>query len=146
MFLDVNNKNSSLLTIACRCHPQGSLSSNCKKLGGQCQCKPNVVGRCCDKCSAGSHNFGPQGCYRKYRSSPAVVFKTHFITAWFNGQIFVYTSYSQSDVLSTMVLVMSCISWCSFVSPPKYLFLYKRRVFPFTGAEGISEKPKRYKV
>ncbi|XP_054844338.1 laminin subunit beta-4 [Eublepharis macularius] len=49
--------------VACRCHPQGSTSSNCEKLGGRCQCKPNVVGRCCDKCSAGSHSFGPQGCH-----------------------------------------------------------------------------------
>ncbi|KAH0616507.1 hypothetical protein JD844_027654, partial [Phrynosoma platyrhinos] len=48
--------------VPCRCHPQGSMSSNCEKLGGQCQCKPNVIGRCCDKCSAGSHSFGSQGC------------------------------------------------------------------------------------
>ncbi|KAG8142625.1 hypothetical protein E2320_005838, partial [Naja naja] len=48
--------------IPCRCHLQGSLNSHCTKLGGQCQCKPNVVGRCCDKCAAGSHSFGPQGC------------------------------------------------------------------------------------
>ncbi|XP_070611253.1 laminin subunit beta-4, partial [Erythrolamprus reginae] len=46
----------------CRCNPQGSLNTQCTKLGGQCQCKPNVVGRCCDKCAAGSHSFGPQGC------------------------------------------------------------------------------------
>ncbi|XP_061496332.1 laminin subunit beta-4 isoform X2 [Rhineura floridana] len=48
--------------VPCRCHPQGSMSSDCKKLGGQCQCKPNVIGYCCDKCSAGSHSFGSQGC------------------------------------------------------------------------------------
>ncbi|XP_058046208.1 laminin subunit beta-4 isoform X2 [Ahaetulla prasina] len=48
--------------IPCRCHPLGALNSHCTKLGGQCQCKPNVVGRCCDKCAAGSHSFGPQGC------------------------------------------------------------------------------------
>uniref|UniRef100_A0A670J3M1 Laminin subunit beta 4 n=1 Tax=Podarcis muralis TaxID=64176 RepID=A0A670J3M1_PODMU len=48
--------------VSCRCHPQGSMNSNCEKLGGQCQCKPNVMGRCCDKCSAGSHSFGSQGC------------------------------------------------------------------------------------
>nr|XP_056703689.1 laminin subunit beta-4 [Euleptes europaea] len=49
--------------VPCSCHPQGSTGAGCKKLGGQCQCKPNVVGRCCDKCSAGSHSFGPQGCH-----------------------------------------------------------------------------------
>ncbi|XP_059581857.1 laminin subunit beta-4 isoform X1 [Alligator mississippiensis] len=49
--------------VPCRCHPQGSLSSNCSKLGGQCQCKPNVLGRCCDRCSVGSYGFGFRGCY-----------------------------------------------------------------------------------
>ncbi|XP_072856749.2 laminin subunit beta-4 [Pogona vitticeps] len=48
--------------VSCRCHPQGSVNSNCEKLGGQCECKPNVIGRCCDKCSAGSYGFGSQGC------------------------------------------------------------------------------------
>uniref|UniRef100_A0A674J2S1 Laminin subunit beta 4 n=1 Tax=Terrapene triunguis TaxID=2587831 RepID=A0A674J2S1_9SAUR len=45
------------------CHPEGSLSSSCSQLGGQCQCKPNVAGRCCDRCSAGSFGFGFHGCY-----------------------------------------------------------------------------------
>ncbi|NXN99499.1 LAMB4 protein, partial [Rhinopomastus cyanomelas] len=49
--------------IACNCHPQGSLNSSCSKLGGQCECKANVVGRCCDTCSVGSYGFGFHGCY-----------------------------------------------------------------------------------
>ncbi|XP_010130709.1 PREDICTED: laminin subunit beta-4, partial [Buceros rhinoceros silvestris] len=49
--------------IACKCNPQGSLNASCSKLGGQCQCKANVVGRCCDTCSAGSYGFGFHGCY-----------------------------------------------------------------------------------
>ncbi|XP_026724146.1 laminin subunit beta-4 isoform X1 [Athene cunicularia] len=49
--------------VACKCNPQGSLNSSCSKLGGQCQCKANVVGRCCDTCSAGSYGFGFHGCY-----------------------------------------------------------------------------------
>uniref|UniRef100_A0A8C3J6K5 Laminin subunit beta 4 n=1 Tax=Calidris pygmaea TaxID=425635 RepID=A0A8C3J6K5_9CHAR len=49
--------------IACKCNPQGSLNTSCSKLGGQCQCKANVVGRCCDTCSAGSYGFGFHGCY-----------------------------------------------------------------------------------
>ncbi|KFO73509.1 Laminin subunit beta-4, partial [Cuculus canorus] len=48
---------------ACKCNPQGSLNTSCSKLGGQCQCKANVVGRCCDTCSAGSYGFGFHGCY-----------------------------------------------------------------------------------
>uniref|UniRef100_A0A8C3F1M8 Laminin subunit beta-2 n=1 Tax=Chrysemys picta bellii TaxID=8478 RepID=A0A8C3F1M8_CHRPI len=49
--------------VPCKCHPAGSLSSSCSQLGGQCQCKPNVAGRCCDRCSAGSFGFGFHGCY-----------------------------------------------------------------------------------
>ncbi|XP_063998554.1 laminin subunit beta-4 [Pogoniulus pusillus] len=49
--------------VACRCNPKGSLNTSCSKLGGQCQCKANVVGRCCDTCSAGSYGFGFHGCY-----------------------------------------------------------------------------------
>uniref|UniRef100_A0A8C3TC08 Laminin subunit beta 4 n=1 Tax=Chelydra serpentina TaxID=8475 RepID=A0A8C3TC08_CHESE len=51
------------LPTACKCHPQGSLSSSCSQRGGQCPCKPNVAGRCCDRCSAGSFGFGFHGCY-----------------------------------------------------------------------------------
>ncbi|XP_009863212.1 PREDICTED: laminin subunit beta-4 [Apaloderma vittatum] len=47
--------------VACKCNPQGSLNASCSKLGGQCQCKANVVGRCCDTCSAGSYGFGFHG-------------------------------------------------------------------------------------
>ncbi|XP_009074945.1 PREDICTED: laminin subunit beta-4, partial [Acanthisitta chloris] len=49
--------------VACKCNPQGSLHANCSKLGGQCQCKANVVGRCCDTCAVGSYGFGFHGCY-----------------------------------------------------------------------------------
>uniref|UniRef100_A0A672UJZ9 Laminin subunit beta 4 n=1 Tax=Strigops habroptila TaxID=2489341 RepID=A0A672UJZ9_STRHB len=49
--------------VACKCNPQGSLNASCSKLGGQCQCKANVMGRCCDTCSAGSYGFGFHGCY-----------------------------------------------------------------------------------
>uniref|UniRef100_A0A8C3WP70 Laminin subunit beta 4 n=1 Tax=Catagonus wagneri TaxID=51154 RepID=A0A8C3WP70_9CETA len=49
--------------MACKCHPQGSVGSNCSRLGGQCQCKPGVTGRCCDTCSTGSYGLGHHGCH-----------------------------------------------------------------------------------
>nr|XP_033814369.1 laminin subunit beta-1 isoform X1 [Geotrypetes seraphini] len=48
--------------LSCKCDPQGSLSSVCNPNGGQCQCRPNVVGRNCDRCAPGTYGFGPHGC------------------------------------------------------------------------------------
>ncbi|CAL8370158.1 unnamed protein product [Lota lota] len=48
--------------LSCQCDPQGSVSADCEKVGGQCLCKPNVIGRRCDQCAPGTYGFGPQGC------------------------------------------------------------------------------------
>uniref|UniRef100_A0A8C8ALH0 Laminin subunit beta 2 n=1 Tax=Otus sunia TaxID=257818 RepID=A0A8C8ALH0_9STRI len=48
--------------LPCLCDPQGSLSAECQPQGGQCRCKPNVVGRRCHRCSPGTFGFGPGGC------------------------------------------------------------------------------------
>uniref|UniRef100_A0A452UH64 Laminin subunit beta 4 n=1 Tax=Ursus maritimus TaxID=29073 RepID=A0A452UH64_URSMA len=49
--------------VACKCHPQGSVGPSCSRLGGQCQCKLHVTGRCCDRCSPGSYGLGHHGCH-----------------------------------------------------------------------------------
>ncbi|XP_018430557.1 PREDICTED: laminin subunit beta-4-like, partial [Nanorana parkeri] len=48
--------------VKCSCNSEGSLNNRCSKIGGQCQCKLNVVGSCCDRCAVGSYAFGPNGC------------------------------------------------------------------------------------
>lgn len=52
-------------STACNCHQVGAFSSSCSKFGGQCQCKPNVIGRCCDSCAPVTYGLGPNGCSRK---------------------------------------------------------------------------------
>nr|CAB3263373.1 laminin subunit beta-1 [Phallusia mammillata] len=46
----------------CDCDLQGSESSICDTWGGHCICKPNVIGRRCDRCAPGTYGFGPTGC------------------------------------------------------------------------------------
>ncbi|XP_037130494.1 laminin subunit beta-2 [Syngnathus acus] len=48
--------------LPCQCDLQGSLSSECDRVGGQCRCKPNVMGRRCDQCTPGTYGFGVNGC------------------------------------------------------------------------------------
>ena len=51
---------------ACDCDLTGSTSFECNPVGGQCECKDNVVGRRCDQCAPGTYGFGPNGCSRKH--------------------------------------------------------------------------------
>nr|XP_022901153.1 laminin subunit beta-1 isoform X1 [Onthophagus taurus]XP_022901154.1 laminin subunit beta-1 isoform X1 [Onthophagus taurus] len=48
--------------LACQCDPTGAVSKLCDEHGGRCTCKPNVVGRRCDRCAPGTYGFGPEGC------------------------------------------------------------------------------------
>ncbi|KAK5978279.1 Laminin subunit beta-1, partial [Trichostrongylus colubriformis] len=49
-------------TSSCDCDPTGSVSGICSVKGGQCECKPNVIGRRCDQCAVGTYGFGRSGC------------------------------------------------------------------------------------
>ncbi|KTG33964.1 hypothetical protein cypCar_00018941 [Cyprinus carpio] len=48
--------------LECKCDPQGSLSTVCDNNDGQCQCRPNILGRNCDTCAPATYLFGPSGC------------------------------------------------------------------------------------
>ncbi len=59
----------AFVSAACECDQTGSFSAVCMPLGGQCECKNNVIGRKCDQCAPGHYGFGPQGCFREYTNS-----------------------------------------------------------------------------
>ena len=35
----------------CECQTEGSIDQNCDKIGGQCPCKDNIIGRQCTRCA-----------------------------------------------------------------------------------------------
>ncbi|KAM9371956.1 LOW QUALITY PROTEIN: laminin subunit alpha-5 [Phaethornis superciliosus] len=41
----------------CQCHEAGARGSQCEPFGGQCPCKPNVIGRECSRCATGYWGF-----------------------------------------------------------------------------------------
>lgn len=43
--------------LPCDCHRAGATSPVCSPLGGQCLCRPNVVGRRCSRCQTGYYGF-----------------------------------------------------------------------------------------
>ncbi|XP_066538803.1 laminin subunit alpha-1 [Hoplias malabaricus] len=48
---------------ACSCYANGSVSSVCNIITGQCECKTNVVGDKCDQCQVGFHGINSgEGC------------------------------------------------------------------------------------
>lgn len=43
--------------LNCDCDRLGSTKTTCQSFGGQCTCKPNVIGRACDRCRSGYRGF-----------------------------------------------------------------------------------------
>ncbi|XP_015276228.1 PREDICTED: laminin subunit alpha-3 [Gekko japonicus] len=43
--------------LPCSCHRNGAMSPTCSPIGGQCSCKPNIIGRRCNKCQTGYYGF-----------------------------------------------------------------------------------------
>ncbi|XP_034027667.1 laminin subunit alpha-5 [Thalassophryne amazonica] len=44
-------------TLPCACHEVGAESDTCATFGGQCRCRPNVIGRDCSMCATGYWGF-----------------------------------------------------------------------------------------
>ena len=59
-----------LIFVACDCDVMGTVAGGtCDSPGGQCPCKPGVMGRRCDQCAPGFYNFNTTGCEGKLRIS-----------------------------------------------------------------------------
>uniref|UniRef100_A0A8C8DVN0 Laminin, alpha 5 n=1 Tax=Oryzias sinensis TaxID=183150 RepID=A0A8C8DVN0_9TELE len=43
--------------MPCACHEVGAESDTCEQFGGQCRCRPNVIGRDCSMCATGYWGF-----------------------------------------------------------------------------------------
>lgn len=43
--------------LPCDCNIDGSLDYKCQNFGGQCHCKPNVIGRDCSRCKTGFYGW-----------------------------------------------------------------------------------------
>ncbi|XP_072460501.1 laminin subunit alpha-3 isoform X2 [Notamacropus eugenii] len=43
--------------LPCDCHAMGAVSPTCNPEGGQCRCRPNVIGRQCTRCQTGYYGF-----------------------------------------------------------------------------------------
>lgn len=55
-------KSYQISSTNCACNLEGSISSECDQISGQCKCKnPNIVGLKCDKCRENYHNL-TSGC------------------------------------------------------------------------------------
>ena len=66
-FIDLTSSNALVVFSACRCNATGAYNSTrCERTSGQCDCKPGVTGRMCDRCMIQHTNFSSNGCDRKY--------------------------------------------------------------------------------
>ncbi|XP_048452171.1 laminin subunit alpha-3-like [Rhincodon typus] len=43
--------------LPCQCNGEGATSPTCNPFGGQCSCRPNVIGRQCNRCATGYFMF-----------------------------------------------------------------------------------------
>ncbi len=59
---DYYSRSGDMGCKSCDCHVTGSTSSSCHHGNGQCSCRPNVIGRRCDRCASGYAGLDASGC------------------------------------------------------------------------------------
>ena len=57
--------------LPCECHPTGALGHHCSPEGGQCPCRPGIIGQRCTHCQTGYYGF--PHCKRKCTFRPSEV-------------------------------------------------------------------------
>lgn len=53
--------------LTCDCDPDGVVSNECDELTGQCNCKPGITGRRCDRCNESRYILQDRECRCKFR-------------------------------------------------------------------------------
>jgi len=58
------------VNVACQCDVTGSTGLECDAYSGQCPCRANILGRCCDSCDENKYNVaaGCLGLYSVHRA------------------------------------------------------------------------------
>lgn len=60
--------------MPCACHEVGAESDTCEQFGGQCSCRPNVIGRDCSMCATGYWGF--PNCRREWLRCDLLIWPT----------------------------------------------------------------------
>ena len=93
-----------LSKIGCNCDPTGSVSTVCNNLGGQCQCRPNVFGRHCDRCRPGYYGFSPEGCKRMIFNSIICIY---YMNIWLNRLKISWLNHSHIGVRAGSTFILN---------------------------------------
>ncbi len=84
--------------MPCACHEAGAESDTCEAFGGQCRCRPNVIGRDCSMCATGYWGF--PNCRRECQIVWVNVKYLPLVTLIINVYIFFLTKFNKTNTVS----------------------------------------------
>ncbi|KAJ7338748.1 hypothetical protein JRQ81_012650, partial [Phrynocephalus forsythii] len=109
--------------LPCNCHKNGATSPTCRPMGGQCTCKPNIIGRRCSRCQTGYYGF--PFCKRK----PELIYTIQFVDMrnWLleaaDSGVNIPTTFnpSSNSVVADVQELPPSVSSLYWVAPSSYL-------------------------